>query len=103
MGLSELLELVWGIDTRALGKLRSFSAKGGLGYGALLPKVICPLQPAGAARGWHVTDEGMLRCEVAPRFFHDPIKNISMEVHMDDLHGTGPKKARQDAQIVCAV
>ena len=33
------------------------------------------------------------RCEAAPQFFVNYALDISVEVHMDDLHGTGPKPA----------
>eukprot|EP00439_Symbiodinium_sp_Y106_P010598 s784_g1.t1 len=36
--------------------------------------------------------EGFERSLVAPWFFHHGPKDISMEVHMDDFHGTGPEK-----------
>ena len=36
--------------------------------------------------------EGFDRSVVAPWFFHHGPKDISMEVHMDDFHGTGPEK-----------
>ncbi|OLQ03440.1 Retrovirus-related Pol polyprotein from transposon TNT 1-94 [Symbiodinium microadriaticum] len=36
--------------------------------------------------------EGFERSVVAPWFFHHGPKDISMEVHMDDFHGTGPEK-----------
>ena len=36
--------------------------------------------------------EGFDRSIVAPWFFHNAARDISMEVHMDDFHGTGPEK-----------
>lgn len=36
--------------------------------------------------------EGFERSLVAPWFFHHGPKDNSMEVHMDDFHGTGPEK-----------
>ena len=33
------------------------------------------------------------RCEAAPQFFVNYALDVSIEVHMDDLHGTGPKQA----------
>ena len=35
----------------------------------------------------------LVRCEVAPQFFMDYERDIFVEVHMDDLHGTGTERA----------
>ena len=35
----------------------------------------------------------LVRCEVAPQFFMDYERDIFIEVHMDDLHGTGTERA----------
>ena len=35
----------------------------------------------------------LLRCEVAPQLFMEYHRGIFLEVHMDDLHGTGTERA----------
>ena len=39
----------------------------------------------------HLEEERFDRCEAAPQFFVDYAQDISVEVHMDDVHGFGPR------------
>ena len=34
---------------------------------------------------------GFNQCEAAPQFFYAPVRNIALELHMDDIHGCGSK------------
>ena len=41
----------------------------------------------------HLAEQRFDRCEAAPQFFLNYALHVSIGVHMDDLHGTGPKTA----------
>ena len=41
----------------------------------------------------HLAEQSVDRCEAAPQFFVNYALLVSIEVHMDDLHGTGPNSA----------
>ena len=41
----------------------------------------------------HLEEQRFDRCEAAPQFFLNYALDVSVEVHMDDLHGLGPKLA----------
>ena len=41
---------------------------------------------------------GLNRNAAAPWLFHDPVKDILMEVHMDDFYATGPEKALRELE-----
>ena len=41
----------------------------------------------------HLAEQSFDRCEAAPQFFVNYALDVSVEEHMDGLHGTGPKMA----------
>ena len=49
-----------------------------------------------AAKAWvewfaaEIEKRGPKKCKVAPWFFRDPVTDIAMEAHMDDIYGCGP-------------
>ena len=47
----------------------------------------------------HLAEQSFDRCEAAPQFFVNYALDVSIRVHMDDLHGTGPKPALDMVRI----
>ena len=39
-----------------------------------------------------IMKQGFKRCEIAPWFFYNAASDISLELHMDDIYGCGPKE-----------
>ena len=46
----------------------------------------------------HLQEIGMERSTFAPWLFYDAVRDVAMEVHMDDFFATGPKKALEELQ-----
>ena len=53
----------------------------------------------GRLHGRHLEEQRFDICEAAPQFLANYELDVSVEVHMDDLHGIGPKLALELVRI----